>query len=126
MARDRVMRAALWTSVPYNLAGALGFVAPDALVLIDPPFPRPVPRFYGAQLALMVALFGGAYAWLARRPVIDRPLVTLTMLGKAGFFALVVLFWASGDVGGRGVLLASTPRGVSAAPRLPRRPRGSR
>ena len=59
-----------------------------------------------APLAFMVALFGGAYAWLARAPRIDRPMVTLAALGKTGFFVVVCAAWLLGEAPGRVVLAA--------------------
>jgi hypothetical protein len=58
-------------------------------------------------LAFFVVLFGGAYAWLARQPTFDRPLVALAALGKAGVFAIIVTFWLLGEAPGRGVLAAA-------------------
>src|SRR5437762_533027 len=75
------MRSALWASVVYNLGGTLLFVFPSSFGRLAG-LPVPVPRVYTALLALFVALFGGAYAWLARQPRIDRPLVAMAALGK--------------------------------------------
>jgi len=69
--------------------------------------PGPVPPVYGVLLALFVALFAGAYAWLARQPRIDRPLVALTAIGKASFFVVMCLSWFLGAAPGMGVLAAS-------------------
>jgi len=99
MTRDRVIRGALWASVPLNLLGVLLF-APPALGYGADSLPIPAPRFYAAQIALTIALFGGVYAWLARQPRIDRPLVVVGALGKLGFFALFVAYWAAGDLPG--------------------------
>jgi hypothetical protein len=106
MERTQLMRRALWASAVYNLGGALLFAFPDSLGRLAG-FPAPVPRFYTALLAFFVALFAGAYAWLARQPQIDRPLVALAALGKAGVFAIILAAWALGDVPGIGVLAAS-------------------
>lgn len=100
------MRYALWASALFNLGGAFLFAFPDSLGQLAG-FPGHVPRVYSALLALFVILFGGAYAWLARQPRIDRPLVALAALGKAGAFAVVLAFWVLGDVPVRSVLAMS-------------------
>jgi hypothetical protein len=106
MDRTHLMRCALWGSVVYNIGGALLFGFPGSLGHLAG-LPAPVPPVYTALLAFFVALFGGAYAWLARQPTIDRPLIALAALGKAGVFAIILVFWLLGDVPGIGVLSAS-------------------
>ena len=91
------MRRALWTSVVFNLAGALGFAFPGTFGRLAG-FPSPVPHVYSATLAFLVALFGLTYGWLARQPRIDRPLVVFCTLGKAGFFTIVVACWLLGEL----------------------------
>jgi hypothetical protein len=58
-------------------------------------------------LAFFVVLFAGAYAWLAVQETIDRPLVALSAVGKAGVFSIVLVFWLLGRAPGRGVLGAA-------------------
>src|SRR5213596_3171269 len=76
------MRSALWASAVYNLGGTLLFVFPSSLGRLAG-LPAPVARVYTALLAVFVALFGGAYAWLARQPRIDRPLVAMAASGRS-------------------------------------------
>jgi hypothetical protein len=102
--RDRIIRVALWVSVFYNLAAAIGFAFPDSAAGQMAGFPTPVPQVYSVLLAFFVAMFGGAYMWLARQPVIDRPMVAFFAIGKGGVFLLIVIFWLTGAVAGRGVL----------------------
>jgi len=97
--RDLVMRRALWASVFFNLAGAVGFAFPGSLGRLAG-LPAPVPHVYSATLAFLVALFGGTYAWLARQPRIDRPIVAFCAIGKAGFFAVVLACWLLGEMPG--------------------------
>jgi hypothetical protein len=92
-----MIRGALWTSVALNLLGLLAF-APAALGDAAPLLPLPAPRFYAAQVALTIALFCGVYAWLARQPRINRPLVVVGALGKLGFFLLYAAYSAAGDL----------------------------
>jgi hypothetical protein len=91
------MRRALWASVVYNFGGALLFGFPGSLGHLAG-LPAPVPRVYTALLAFFVALFGGAYAWLACQPRIDRPLVAVAALGKVGDVPGLGVLAASGDV----------------------------
>ena len=100
---DTFMRRALWASVPYNAGGALLFLFPASLGRLAG-LPLPAPHVYTATLAVLVALFGGTYAWLARSPEINRPMVVFCALGKAGFFAVVLVCWLLGEAPGLGVV----------------------
>jgi hypothetical protein len=103
MDRDHVVRRALGASAVFNVGGAILFGFASTLgPLVG--LPAPVPRVYAALLAMFVLLFGGSYAWLARQPEIDRPLVALAAIGKASAFTLAALFWLLGDIGGRAVI----------------------
>jgi hypothetical protein len=105
MDRDRVVRRALRASVVFNLGGALLFLFPESIGQLAG-LPTPVPRVYSAALAMLVALFGVTYAWLARQPHIDRPLVTFFTFGKAGFFAVVFVCWLFGEAPAPALLAA--------------------
>lgn len=100
------MRRALRASAVFNLGGALLFACAGSLGPLAG-LPVPVPRVYTALLAMFVLLFGASYAWLARQPRIDRPLVALAAIGKASAFALTLVSWLLGDVGGRAVVAIS-------------------
>ena len=102
---DKLMRRALWASVPYNAGGALLFLFPASLGQLAG-LPGSVPHVYTASLAVLVALFGGAYAWLACQPQIDRPMVAFCALGKAAFFTVLLVCWLLGEAPGRGVIVA--------------------
>jgi hypothetical protein len=90
------MRRALWTSVPFNLSGAMAFGFPGSFGRLVG-LPASVPPVYAASLAFLVALFAGTYAWLASQPRIDRPLVWFATLGKGGFFLIVLALWLGGQ-----------------------------
>lgn len=107
MAGDRLIRGALRTSAVFNLAGALAFAFPDTLGRRAGLPAGPVPVLYSATLAMLVALFGATYAWLASQPVIDRPLVAFAAIGKASFFAVAVGCWLGGQIAGLGVVSAA-------------------
>jgi deazaflavin-dependent oxidoreductase (nitroreductase family) len=104
---DRLMRRALWVSVFFNLAGAALFAFPASALGRFAGLPAAVPAVYSVPLALFILLFAAAYAWLARRPIIDRPLVAFSAIGKLSFFIVMVLLALLGDAPIRGALAAS-------------------
>lgn len=104
--RDRTIRRALRASVIFNLGGALTFLFPGSLGQLAG-LPPPGNRVYPTLVAFFAMLFCGAYAWLARQPRIDRPLVAFAALGKASFFVIVLLFWLAGALPALAVLAAS-------------------
>ena len=104
MNRDRVMRRALWVSFVYNFGAAALFAFPSSSLSRLSGLPNPVPPIYSTLVALFVALFAGAYGWLALQPEIDRPLVALSAIGKAGAFSTFLALWLVGEVSVRGVL----------------------
>ena len=107
MDRDRLMRRALRISVIYNFGAALLFAFPSSWPGRFAGLPPVVPALFRVLLAFFVVLFGGAYAWLARQPNIDRPLVGFATIGKAGAFGIILALWLVGASPGRGVLAAS-------------------
>ncbi len=107
MNRDKFIRCVLWVSVVFNLGGALLFAFPSSPLGQLAGLPVPVPPIYRMLLAFFVILFGGAYAWLARQPNLDQPLVALAAIGKAGVFVVIFIFWLLGEATGRGVLVAT-------------------
>jgi hypothetical protein len=107
MDRDGLMRRALKISVIYNFAAALLFAFPSSSLGRLAGLPPGVPALYRMLLGFFVVLFGGAYAWLARQPDIDRPLVGFAAIGKAGAFGIILTLWLAGRSPARGVLAAS-------------------
>jgi hypothetical protein len=105
--RDRVMRRALWFSVVYNFGGAALYAFPSSALGRIAGLPSSVPPIYATLVALFVALFAVAYAWLAMQPEIDRPLVAFAAIGKAGAFTSFLILWLLGQYPGRGVLAGS-------------------
>ena len=94
--RDALLRKVLWATVVYNLAGAAAFAFPSSAGQLAG-LPVPVAPIYSVLLAIFVLLFGGAYAWLALQPTIDRPLVGFAAFGKASVFVAAVTLWATGQ-----------------------------
>lgn len=97
MRPDRVLRSALFASVALNALGVVVF-APLAVGRPSPLLPVPLSPFLAGQLGFVIALFGGVYLWLARQPVIHRPLLVVGGLGKLGFFGLAVAYAVAGVV----------------------------
>ncbi len=107
MDNDSFMRRVLRLSAVFNLVGALLFLFPESLFGTLAGLPANVPLLYRATVGLFVVLFGASYAWLAYRTPIDRPLVGFGAIGKASFFALVVILWQGGTLPGRTVPIAA-------------------
>jgi hypothetical protein len=107
MSRDELMRRALGFSAIYNSAAAILFAFPSSAPAHIAGLPPAVPGLYRVLLGFFVLLFGGAYAWLALQPDIDRPLVAFAALGKTGAFGIILALWLVGGSPGRGVLAAS-------------------
>jgi len=101
---DRLLRATLWLACPFNLLAAAVFAWPASPAGQLLGLPASVSPVYAVMVAMFVALFGCAYAWLARRPVIDRPLLALGAIGKTCAFVIALLLWLGGHV--PGLLLA--------------------
>ncbi len=83
--------------MPVNILGLglFGAAAPGQTVEL---LPVAIPPLYAAQLAWVIGLFAGAYAWLAMQTTISQPLLLVGGLGKLGFFALFVVYWANGSL----------------------------
>jgi hypothetical protein len=103
MSRERILRRALWAATAFNLGGAILFGFPATLPGQLAGLPATVPAVYRALTALFVLLFGGAYAWLASQPSINRPFVAFGAIGKAAAFLVVFLLWLSGEASLSGV-----------------------
>ena len=68
--------------------------------------PVPVSPFYSRTLAVLIALFGGAYVWLSRQAELDRPLVVVAIAGKFAVFVVAVVCRTMGAISNL-VLLAA-------------------
>lgn len=97
MSRNLVIRGALWGTVALNLLGVAVFL-PAAMGRPSALLPIAGPPYYIAQVALVIGLFCGVYAWLACQRTINRPLLIVGALGKLGFFLLAVVYAATGDI----------------------------
>ena len=99
------MRIALWLGAFFNFSAALMLAFPRSLGQIIG-LPAPGSLFYPWMLALLIGIFGGVYAWLARQPRIDRSLVTVAVIGKVGVFIVSIISWQFGEISGRGLIPA--------------------
>ncbi len=90
-----------------NLVAGVVFAFPSSPLGQLVGLPLVVAPLYRATVALFVLTFGGAYAWLARQPQIDRPMVALAAIGKLGFFTVTFLLWLFAAVPAQVTLLAS-------------------
>lgn len=106
MISDSVMRPLLWISALFNFMAATMLAFPDQLGALGG-LPQDAPRLYPSMMCLVVGAFGVAYAWLARAPVIDRPLIALAAFIKAGLFFLTLGFHLGGEAPLRAVILTS-------------------
>jgi hypothetical protein len=100
---DDSIRRILWASAFFNLGGAALFAFPESIGRLAG-LPAPAPTVYSMLLVLFVLLFGGSYAWIASQPTINRPMVALGAIGKAGAFVTVLLCWLGGAASGLSVL----------------------
>jgi hypothetical protein len=106
MISDRLLRMALWATAAANLGVAGLITATDSALarFAGVPLPAPHPA-YGLLLAMFIALFGLAYAWLARQQAISRAFVAFAAIGKTSAFAVTFALWLSQLVTGRWALL---------------------
>jgi len=90
------MRRALWATAVWNLGASFLFAFPASLGQIVR-LPLPAPHLYAWISVMVIAAFGGVYAWLARQAEIDRPLVVVAAIGKVGFFVIALICWLLGE-----------------------------
>jgi hypothetical protein len=103
---DTAIRWSLWLACPFNLVAAGVFAFPSSAIGRQLGLPEQVSPLYSWLVALFVALFGIAYAWLAQRPSIDRPMLALGSIGKLGAFLVALSLWLEAAVPGLIVLVA--------------------
>jgi hypothetical protein len=89
----------------FNGSAVVFIAAPDTALGRLSGLPQQGPLAYRVLLALFVALFGGAYAWLAREPIISRPLVAFSAIGKVTFVLAALALAMMGETGGRTALV---------------------
>lgn len=92
-ATERLVRGSLALSCPLNLTASWAFAVPSSLLGQQLGLPVSVEPLYAGLCGLFVGLFGIVYGWLAMQRRLDQPLLWLGVVGKAGFFLLVVALW---------------------------------
>jgi hypothetical protein len=107
MVTDSFIRRVLWFSAAFNLSGAAILAFPSSALGQWLALPSSIPLLYGAYVAWFVVLFAGAYAWLACQPSIDRPVLAIAAIGKAGIFFITLFLWIIGEAAGRGLVAVS-------------------
>ncbi|MBB3228874.1 hypothetical protein FHW69_003519 [Luteibacter sp. Sphag1AF] len=98
MNRDQWLRRFLWASAAFNMGGVGLFAFSGSALSQMFDLPAEVPPLYRALTVLFMLLFGGAYAWAAAAPRIERPLVVFGAIGKLAAFAVVAGLWATSAI----------------------------
>lgn len=94
MAKNKVIRLTLIATTIFNFVVALMLAFPTTIGKLGE-LPEPGSLFYTSVLSMLVALFGGAYGWLAFQKHINRPLLTFAAIGKIGVFIISLYCWQS-------------------------------
>jgi hypothetical protein len=103
---ETMVRTTLWLAFPFNLLAATTLAFPSSALGQLMGLPRDVSPLYSFMVAFFIALFGCAYAWLARQRSVDRPLLALGSIGKFGAFLIALSLWFGGAVSGLVVVVA--------------------
>lgn len=92
------MRNALFATAAMNLLAAIGFLPFAGGVRALAGLPPSEHAVYLTTVALFVGLFGLGYLWvaIANRP--ERLFITLSAVGKIGFFTILVALWLAGSL----------------------------
>jgi hypothetical protein len=104
---EKIMRRALQLTTAFNFVAALALAFPASQLGQFMGLPPDAPLIYLAMASGAVGLFGLAYGWLSVQPVIDRPLVVLSTIGKLAAFGSVVVIVLLGEMPLRSIVLTS-------------------
>ena len=107
MNHDRVMRRALQVTTPFNLLAAYALAFPASSLGEFFGLPTDAPALYRTFAGGAIALFGFAYGWLSMQPMIDRPLVVVSICGKLFAFTSLVVLALLGQVPVRAAVLGT-------------------
>ena len=103
--KTKILRVTLLIGAPFNFIAALMLAFPTTIgKLVE--LPEPGSIFYSSLLSFIVGTFGVVYAWLALRQQIDRPLLTLSAVGKIGVFIVTLYCWQAGAITFQGFSVA--------------------
>jgi hypothetical protein len=98
------MRRALYATAGMNILAAVAFVPAAESLRALAGLPVGSHPLYLATVGMFVGLFGLAYLWTAVAGRADRLFIAIAAAGKLSFFALLVSFWAIGDLPMRAVV----------------------
>lgn len=101
MINEKLVRVTLGVSAPFNFMAACLVVMPGSPIGQIMGLPAIVPIVYSAILGFLIFLFGCVYAWMALQETINRPLLAIATLGKAGVVCIVMGLWLSGQAAGQ-------------------------
>jgi hypothetical protein len=101
------MRNALFATAAMNLLAALGFLPAGGALRGLAGLPAGGHPLYLSIVAIFVVLFGLGYLWCAVAGRADPLFIALAAAGKISFVALLVWYWASGELPLRAPLVAS-------------------
>lgn len=104
---EQLVRISLWISVPFNFLAAYAVLLPGSALGQLIGLPPDVPLIYAALLSFMVGAFGCVYAWLASRPLMNKPVLAIGAIGKTGVFVIALALWLMGE-GPGGVVFVAT------------------
>lgn len=107
MNQGRLLKTALMASAVFNMGGVVLFSLPGSLPGRLSGLPAEVPAVYRYLTALFMFLFGAAYAWLAFRARVERPLVIFGAVGKLAAFSLMAVLWITAQIETRTLLVVS-------------------
>jgi hypothetical protein len=107
MISNSVVKFTLGLSCPFNFVAAGLLAFPSSSLGRMAGLPESVPVFYAALPALLVAMFGVMYGWMAMQDETPRELVFLGAAGKASVFFLAFILFLADECPGEMLLLAS-------------------
>jgi hypothetical protein len=101
------MRRALFITAALNIGVAATFIPAAEPLRTAAGVPAGGHPFYLMMIGLFVLVFGLGYLWCAATGRAERLFIALAALGKMSFVALLVRFWAAGDLPLRAPVLGS-------------------
>lgn len=91
--KTQILRITLLIGAVFNLIASLMLAFPATIGRLGE-LPEPGSIFYSSLLSFVVGTFGVIYGWLAFQKVIDRPLLTVSAVGKIGVFLVSLYCWS--------------------------------
>ena len=85
MKKIKILRVVLLIAAIFNFTASAMSPLPATIGKIAE-LPEPGSIFYSLMLSLSAGLFGAVYAWLAFQKQINKPLLSVSAIGKTGLF----------------------------------------